>query len=298
MYIRKQQVLWLAGGQKDNTQIYNAWNINISPYTVFDSHGGIYIDNWGFDEDNWVDNFWDILGFEYDSVNAPVSTKNVLTKRVNNDNSSALYRPTTNAEVVSTDTKAYVTNQYGASQYTTAVPYPSCVIDYRAVAGPPNDIWLFVGAKAPDYLNNAETASPLEIFDEVSIQTESTSITATNIQKSVLRPYYTIRSDILEGATTIGGNPTGANLPIISIVDKYSGASDYFLGNPSDLQFTVTKPTVIADITTSIHDSDGRYANVDRTSAVIYKVEKIRKTPIGLIEQMLEDNAKGQKKKK
>lgn len=289
----------VAGGQKDNTQIYNAWNINISPYTVFDSHGGIYIDNWGFDEDNWVDNFWDILGFEYDSVNAPASTKNVLTKRVNNDNSSALYRPTTNAEVVSTDTKAYVTNQYGASQYTTSVPYPSCVIDYHAVAGPPNDIFLFKGAnKDNGYLQNAVTAQPLEIFDEVSIQTESTSITATNIQKSVLRPYYTIRSDILEGATAIGGNPTGANLPIISIVDKYSGASDYFLGNPSDLQFTVTKPTVIADITTSIHDSDGRYANVDRTSAVIYKVEKIKRTPIGLIEQMLEDNAKGQKKKK
>ncbi len=289
----------ITGGQKDNTQIYNAWNINISPYTVFDSHGGIYIDNWGFDRDNWDDNFWDILGFDYDAVNAPVSEKNVLTKRVDNDNNNALYRPTTNAEVVSTDTKAYITNQYGASQYTTAIPYPSCIIDYRSRLGGANNIWAFIGAAGPNYTNNnAVTAQPLEIFDEVSILTQSTNIRATNIQKSVLRPYYTIRSNILEGASAIGGNPTGANLPIISIVDKYSGASDYFLGNPSDIQFTVTKPTVIGDITTSIHDSDGRYANVDRTSAVIYKIEKIKKTPVGLIQQILQDEEKEEKKKK
>ena len=55
------------------------------------------------------------------------------------------------------------------------------------------------------------------------------------------------------------------------------------MGNPSDIQFTVTKPTMIADITTSIHDSDGEYANVDKTSSVIYKIQKVRRTPVGLI---------------
>jgi hypothetical protein len=110
-----------------------------------------------------------------------------------------------------------------------------------------------------------------------------------------LRPYYTIRSNILEGATAIGGNPTGSNLPIIGIVDKYSAASDYFMGNPSDIQFTVTKPTMIADITTSIHDSDGEYANVDKTSAVIYKITKIRRTPQSIIEEILGDEKKKKK---
>ena len=127
--------------------------------------------------------------------------------------------------------------------------------------------------------------------------TESTTITATDLQKSVLRPYYTIRSNILEGASAIGGNPTGANLPIISIVDKYSAANDYFMGSPSNLVFTVTKPTSLADITTSIHDSDGRYANVDKTSAVIYRIEKVRRTPVGLIQEILESDEKDKKKK-
>ena len=115
---------------------------------------------------------------------------------------------------------------------------------------------------------------------KLTVLTQSTTITATDIQKSVLRPYYTIRSNILEGATAIGGNPTGANLTHYMVLwINIQGASDYFLGNPSDIEFTVTKPTMIADITTSIHDSDGEYANVDKTSAVIYKITKIRRTP-------------------
>ena len=271
-----------------NTNSYAGFNFNIEPYEIFDSHGGIYIDDWGFDEDNWEDNFWDILGFNYDAVNAPPSSNNVLTKRIDNENSSALYRPTTNAEVVQTDTKNYVTNQFGAVQYYTSLPFPTCVPNYKAKKA---------GGYAEFFYNRgdafiATNAQPLELWNEVAVLTQSTAITATDIQKSVLRPYYTIRSNILEGATAIGGNPTGSNLPIIGIVDKYSGASDYFLGNPSDIQFTVTKPTMIADITTSIHDSDGEYANVDKTSAVIYKIEKIKRTPVGIIEEILKENKK------
>jgi len=276
-----------------NTIKYDAMNLNIEPYKIFDSHGGIYIDNWGFDEDNWEDNLWDILGFDYYAVNASPSSKNVLTKRVDNENSSLLYRPTTNAEVVQTDTKNYVTNQFGAVMYYNQLPYPTCIPNYTVSHVGGNDEFHYVGSSTQFTPPNA---SPLELWNEVAVLTESTTITATDLQKSVLRPYYTIRSNILEGATAIGGNPTGANLPIISIVDKYSGASDYFLGNPSDIQFTVTKPTMIADITTSIHDSDGEYANVDKTSAVIYKIQKIKKTPVGLIEEILEGGDKKKKK--
>ena len=275
----------------ENTIKYDGFNVNIEPYKIFDSHGGIYIDDWGFDEDNWEDNLWDILGFDYYAVNAPATSKNVLTKRVDNENSNLLYRPTTNAEVVQTDTKNYVTNQFGAVMYYNSLPYPTCVPGYTASHFDNNDQFHYAGGTNFTPAN----AQPLELWNQVDVLTQSTTITATDLQKSVLRPYYTIRSNILEGATAIGGNPTGANLPIISIVDKYSAASDYFLGNPSDIEFTVTKPTMIADITTSIHDSDGEYANVDKTSAVIYKVTKIKRTPVGLIEEIL---AEGDKKKK
>ena len=284
---------WIANyeDQGINTNTYAGFNFNIEPYEIFDSHGGIYIDDWGFDENNWEDNFWDILGFDYDAVAAPPSSKNMLSKRVDNDNSNALYRPTTNAQIVQTDTKNYVTNQFGAVQYYTSLPYPTCIPAYIAKKqGGVAEFFYLLGDPF-----TAANAQPLELWNEVAVLTQSTTITATDIQKSVLRPYYTIRSNILEGATAIGGNPTGSNLPIIGIVDKYSAASDYFMGNPSDIQFTVTKQTMIADITTSIHDSDGEYANVDKTSAVIYKIEKIKRTPVGIIEEILGENKKNKK---
>ena len=281
-----------------NTIKYDGFNVNIEPYKIFDSHGGIYIEDWGFDEDNWEDNLWDILGFDYSAVNAKATSNNVLTKRIDNENSDSLYRPTTNAEVVQTDTKNYVTNQFGAVMYYNSLPYPTCVPNFLAANTGARTEFIYAGGNADNaYAFNPANAQPLELWNEVAVLTQSTTITATDLQKSVLRPYYTIRSDILEGATAIGGNPTGANLPIISIVDKYSAASDYFLGNPSDIQFTVTKPTMIADITTSIHDSDGEYANVDKTSSVIYKIQKVRRTPVGLIEEILGGEEKEKKKK-
>ena len=280
-----------------NTQKYNGFNAAIEPYTVFDSHGGIYIDNWGFDRDNWTDSLWDILGFDYNATNAPPTNKNVLTKRVDNENSDLLYRPTTNAEVVQTDTKNYITNEYGAVMYYTSLPYPNCVISYTARGGG-NFIWTLAGDDTDTDRFNPVKSVPLELWSEVDVLTTSTTITATNIQKAVLRPYYTVRSNILEGYTAIGGNPTGSNLPIVSIVDKYSGASDYFLGNPSDLQFTITKPTMISNITTSIHDSDGRYANVNLTSAVIYKIQKMKRTPTGIIDDIMEEEQEEAKKNK
>ena len=283
-----------------NTVTFNAWNNNIQPFTVFDSHGGIYIDNWGFDADNWEDNLWDILGFDYNAVASPASPSNVLTRRVDNENSGKLYRPTTNAEVVSTDTKSYITNYHEAGQFSITLPYPVGVATYKALhtGNPSNDEWVYNGATdGTDGQFTAIRAEPHTVYNQVNILTTSTTITATDLKKSVLRPYYTIRTNILEGASAIGGNPTGANLPIISIVDKYSAANDYFMGSPSDIQFTVTKPTMLADITTSIHDSDGSYANVDKTSAVIYKIQKIKKTPIGLIQSIMEDEEKQNKKK-
>ena len=279
----------------DNTNTYSGSNLNIEPYEIFDAHGGIYIDYWGYQKDdtidNWTNNMWDILGFDYDVVSAPASSKNVLTKRVNNDNNGALYRPTTNAEVSSTDSKTYVTNQFNANMFYTSLPYPENIISYTPVELEPLSQFF-------KFVKSGTLGTPLTYFPEIAIKTESIGLVATNLQKSVLKPYYTIRSSILQGYTAIGGNPTGANLPIIDIIDKYSAANDYFMGNPSGMIFTVTKPTIISDITTSIHDPDGEYSNVDATSAVIYKIEKNKIIPQNIIQGILEEANKQAKKKK
>lgn len=276
-----------AAGEALNQQFYSAANQNIEPYKIFDSHGGIYFEDWGANEAEWKGSLWDILGFEYEQLNTTASSLNVLSARVNNDNLNNLYRATTNAEIIGTDTKAMIVNNFGAAQYQTCLPYPRAILTYNTVA---------LGTSF-NFLLAANKGTPLTYYPEVVIKTQSISIEAKQLPKSVLKPYYTIRSSLISGTTAIGGNPTGANLPLMSIVDKYSAQNDYFLGNPSDVVYTITKPIAIADITTSIHDPDGTFANVDDTSAVVYKVMKNIQTPRDIVSQILEEEKEKDKKK-
>jgi hypothetical protein len=292
-----EQVFGSATNKGLNTNNFEAGNDNVEPFSIFDSHGGIYIDNWGYDEENWEDNLWDILGFDYSAVNASVSELNTLKNRVNNDNNLSLYRPTTNAEIVSTDSKVLMGNLFGGNMYYTSLPYPQNVVDYESYLSY-TDNTKDPAVKHYAFRPLGAIGTPLTFFPEITIKTESTSIVATDIQKSVLKPYYEIRSSIIEGYSTIGGNPTGSHLPLVCVVDKYSANRDYFLGNPSGLEFTITKPTMISDITTSIHDSDGEYSNVDLRSAIIYKITKIKRTPTDIIQQILNPDKKNEKKQK
>jgi len=273
-----------ANANTANRQYFQGDNQNISNYHIFDSHGGIYIENFGYSEKHWEDNLWDILGFRYEAVQAKASSSNVVGRRVNNDNKLKLYRPTTNCEVVSTDSKAYYTNRFGANMYYTAPPYPYTVFSAVKVT---------VGGHEQFSATHPKTT----YHPEVSIKTESMSIPASDIQKSVLKPYYAIRSSLLEGYTAIGGDPTGANLPLISVVDKYSAQGDFFFGKGA-IQFTITKPTVIADITTAITDPDGKLSKCDESSAIVYKITKLKRTPQDILSMIFQEAEKSQKKVK
>ena len=267
----------------ENNAFFEADNTNIEPFEIFDSHGGIYIDDFGYSENNWASGMWDILGFNYNEVSSKPTKNNVLNQRVNNDNLTQLYRPTTNSEIVASDNKAYVLNDFGAPMYSTSLPFVKGLAAVKSNPVAPHKTWVY-------------TEEWKTYYPESIVRTQSISIPAGSLSKAVLKPYYTVRSSLLEGQTAIGGNPTGANLPIISIIDKYSAQNDYFLGNPSSLIFTVTKPQMLSDITTSVCDSDGTYANINLTSAVIYKIERGKTTPQGIIAQILKDAEKGNKK--
>lgn len=271
-----------------NVNLFKGNNANISDFRPFDAHGGIYIDSWGANEEEWDGSLWDILGFDYNQINAQGSSSNVLSQRVTNNNIKNLYKATTNCEIVATDTKAYVTNNYGANMYLTSLPYPQNILQYAPQ----------VMGDSFNFVQSGLNGTPLSYRAEIVIPADSISIVANNLAKSVLKPYYTIRSSILEGFSAIGGDPTGSNLPLMSIVDKYSAQNDYFLGNPSDIIFTCTKEKTIADITTSIHDPDGSFANVDNTSAVIYKIQRKIENPTNIIDEILADEKDEEEKDK
>ena len=84
---------------------------------------------------------------------------------------------------------------------------------------------------------------------------------------------------------------------MIAAVDKsYSGSDFYFL-NDNNVDFTVTKPSTVTSITTSIHLPDGTLARTDGSSAVIYKIVKMNNAPLSILNDFVKPGKKGEKKK-
>ena len=238
-------------------------NDNLEAWTIYDALCGIFINDLNLTELEWKGTLWDILGFSYQQFNSNTNTR--LT-RIDNKNINDLSIITTNAEVDQGDSKVYVQNLWGAPFYNNMI-------------GGGGDI----GVEFVNY------------YPEIKQKTQSIKIIADNLPIRMIRGYYTIRSNILQDTPFIGGKINNTTMPIIGIVDKINGDGDFYFGQESSLQFTVTRPLRLASITCSLHDPDGSYARCTDQSAVLFKVEKTKNVTFDVAEELL---AEQQQKKK
>ena len=80
-----------------------------------------------------------------------------------------------------------------------------------------------------------------------------------------------MKSDILSDANYFReANP----MSIMAVVDKYNAEGDFVNYSGGGPVFTVTKPTTLTSIQTSILDPDGSEAQCDKYSGVIYRLDK------------------------
>ena len=111
----------------------------------------------------------------------------------------------------------------------------------------------------------------------------------------MIRGYYTIRSNILQSAPFIGGKLNNTRMPIIGVVNKINGYGDFYFGNESDLEFTVTKPLKLASITCAICDPDGSYAHCSEQSTVLFKIKKPKAVTFNVAQEILQEQQQGKK---
>ena len=78
-------------------------------------------------------------------------------------------------------------------------------------------------------------------------------------------------------------------MPVVGIVPKVSQSGDYFNLESSQLQFTITQPTMLTDVTTSIHDPDGSFSNLSPNSAVLYKIQKTVNADMNVVSTILKE---------
>ena len=259
-------------------------NEHIEPYKIFDAWGGIYFDDMGYNFDEWDNSsLWGRMGFTWDQFNSPPKPENMLDQRISEENKYDLYRATTNSIVDTTDTKAFVVNLYGAPLYSTMLGSVKTILPkiwQAPISGPIYPHCVFSDGQKATY------------YPALTQRTSSFALTARNLPKVQLNPFYTIRSDIIGYTEYLGSDEGGMRLPVVGIVDRYGAQGDFYFGSPSDLSFTVTRQTILSDIQTAICNPDGTFADVDNDCGVLYKIQRSMPAPQNIFQQIIDQETK------
>tara|TARA_R110000822_G_scaffold18739_1_gene61645 strand:- start:1557 stop:2201 length:645 start_codon:yes stop_codon:yes gene_type:complete len=175
---------------------------------------------------------------------------------------------TTNADITNEDFTVLTRNQFGSANYNLTPPTQTTPVFYP-FTGNASDIYV------PTISVTVTTGQVLR---------------ALNIPTRTLRPYYTIRSNIINGKSSYyGGSGTGVALPVVAVVDKVSNSGDFFNIDNNDLTFTATQPYTLSDITTSICDPDGTYSKLSANSAVLYRIQRQIPAQTEVVESILQE---------
>ena len=234
---------------------------NLEDGVIYDSHSGVTIEDFGFDEVNWQEGLWGILGFSYEQFQGTDNLQTRFTNLTTNVSGA-----TTNALITSADTKELMSSVWGTNLFNQQVP---TIMRYNYSGN-----WIRTGV----------TNASQSIHPSITVDQNSTEIKAQNLPRKQLRGYFLIKSDILSDANYFKESDP---MPVFAVVDKYNSEGDFINYSGGGPMFTVTQPKQLTEICTSILDPDGTNAVVSDYSAVVYRVDKNISTDLLVSQQVL-----------
>lgn len=239
-----------VGSASINT--YNSMNANVEPWKIMDAMSGLFIEDWVVPEDFWDESLIGIMGYRYEQFHNPdtTSSRQVRLKASGaNADLNNVNVITTNANVDEGDLIEYQMNSVAQSVYQPLNPV---------------GVTPAFASRGARYILPPITISPVT----------SVNITAKRLPSKTLRPYYTIRSDIIGENQVLGGTTSGVTLPIVAITNKANPYGDFLNGFQGQITFTNTIDRVLTRIRCSIHEPDGTAARCDLNSAVIFRIDQ------------------------
>mgnify|MGYP003646336842 FL=1 len=256
-------------------QTFEYFNNNFEKNAIYDSMCGNYIVEWGVNKKYWEQSLFGVMGFRY---NQTVGSGNAQTRVINSvnwgDKIQGMSENTTNADVNNSDFDNLQRNMFNTPMFGLAPP-----------VGSTPRFEVEKGNACHTYL------PPVSIT-----QDKGQPLRALEIPTRTLRPYYTVRSNIIPQARYFGSSDSSIPLPVVAVVEKVSQSGDFFNLSAGRLNFTITQPTMLTDITTSIHDPDGSYSNLSPNSAVLYQVERQVRADMNVVSTILGQGTKQQDK--
>ena len=267
-------------GNPANTTYTSEQNRNISPWSIMDSDGGIFLEDFGFQDNqltsrDWRSTLWFMLGFSYEQFHASDATQQLTRQtRINNTiTTDNIGKPTTNADIEPADIGQYVTNIYGAQLRTNQIP---------AIFA---DKWDNEKV-APDIFELSGVG--VGYYPSATVEATSAQINAQNLPVKMRDPYYLIKSDIITDTGYLGSEDSGVKLPIIAVVNKQGGTGDFFFQGSSQTDFTITAPKVVTEVRTQILNPDGSTAILSDDTSIIYKVTKVNNASLNVAQEMMQ----------
>jgi hypothetical protein len=235
---------------------------------VFDMASGIFIEDFNIEENNWNESFWGICGFSYSNLNNE-NTGNI-NHRIFDNELGNIAKLTTNANVINDDLLEWYGGGTGvpANKYTPINPK------------------VFILQGGGHTATNSLCIPPMEVL------CSSAKIVATNLPTKTLRPYFTIRSDIISDSYFTGGENEPSAMPVIAICQKNQQYGDFYFGSETNTIFTITYPRTITSVKTQICDPSGKPSNLSPNSAVIYKVVKAKISNYNIVDEVMKSNKK------
>ena len=271
-------------------------NKNLTSWSIMDSDGGIFIEDFGFDKDklfdpltyptnklkstDWKHTLWYMLGFSYEQFHTTFEKQDFSRQtRINNTiTTDTIGKPTTNANVNPADLGQYNTNIYGAQLRTNQIP---------TIFG---DKWE--QKKDVDTEFQGHTANAKGYYPSATVDATSAQINAQNLPIKMRDPYYLVKSDIITNTQYLGSEDSGVALPIIAVINKEGGTGDFFFNQQSQTEFTITAPKVLTEVKTQILNPDGSTAKLSDDTSIIYKVTKMNNASLNVAEQMMQKTKK------
>tara|TARA_R110000796_G_scaffold130376_4_gene246012 strand:+ start:2434 stop:5940 length:3507 start_codon:yes stop_codon:yes gene_type:complete len=266
---------------RGSSNLFTLTNTKIKLWNIFDSECGIYIEDFGTDSQWSDDSLLGIMGFEYNQMDPTNKTGNSQT-RLSKNTMDEIFPVTTNALITPLDTKILNQNMWGTPMPSNpSMPYSVMTNIYADTipnTNPANDPYPYRGS-----MNYNESR---EIINNEIIGTQVSAVFRANLlPKKMTIPYYLICSNLINDKF-YNGNTDGNTAPIMAVVNRENGFGDYYFGGSSDNEFTITIPTTISSITTSVLDPKMRPARLDEDSCIIYKITKQMNNNLNVLETL------------
>ena len=291
MFPYAQLVPSTVGAQEESSTTWSTYmNQNITGWSIMDADCGVFIEDFGFNEDqlasnspyktlikeDWKNTLWNMLGFTYEQFHTTFA-KQQLTRqtRINNTiTTDTIGKPTTNADVEPSDIGQYNTNIFGAQLRTNQIP---AIFGEKWAADPFGSGW---NEKINGY------------FPSATVVQQSAQISAANLPTKMTQPYFLIKSSLITDSEYLGSEDSGQTLNVMGVVPKSSAEGDFFFTGEGQTQFTITNEKTISSVRTTILNPDGSLAKLSSDSAVIYKIIKKNSAQLGVAQQMLQQSKK------